>query len=347
MALLFADGLDLYDDQADVVAGGLTKVEGSTHTFGLSGGRYGGGYIGGTGTYPGWGVPCTKGPGDTFYLSFAYYHDGAGSSVGDGDYWIYPRDSAGQQPFQVFHKSDGTITLRDHTNSTVGTPSGTVLSSGTWHWIELKIVMGTNDSNGEISIKVDGTVATSVSSIDTYNFGLSLVNVGLYGSSGSWKADDIILTDTTGSYMTAPPGDARIDTLRPTADGGTVNWTASAGADWQCVDDALGSSDGDSTYIESQTVAQESRFEISDLTTASTTIFAVQTRLKAKNTNAGMRSIRTVVNNSGSETVGNTFTPDTTYTWSRGAFVHVNPATAAAYNDAGINAMQAGVEVVS
>lgn len=342
MALLFADGLDIYDSQADVVDGGITKVEGASHTQAASGGRYGGGYIGGTGTFPGWGVPCTKGPGSTFWFSFAYWHDGNGSNVGNGDYWIYPRDAGGGQNFQLFHKADGAITIISQAGGVVAGPTGTALSANTWHWVEVEITLGTDNVTGEVIVKVDGSTIVSASAMDTYVSGSNMATIGFYGSSGEFRVDDIIVNDTTGTHMTTPPGDCRIDTLRPDADGGVTDWTGT----YADVDDALGSSDGDTTHIASTTAAQESRFTLSALPSSSSTIHAVQARLKAKNENAGVRTVRSLINSSATEALGASFVPDTAYKWSRDLFT-VDPNTTVAFVDAGVNALEAGVEVVS
>jgi hypothetical protein len=342
MALLFADGLDLYDNQADVVAGGITKVEGTTHTHATTGGRYGGGYIGGTTIFPGWGVPCAKAPGSTFWFSFAYYHDGNGSNIGNGDYWIYPRDSVNQQHFILFHKASGEIVVVDQTNAVVGS-SAAVLTEDVWHWVEVKVVLGTTDSNGTIEVRVDGALAVSFTGIDTYNT-RDTVNLGFYGSSGEWRVDDIIVNDDQGAAFTTPPGDCVIDVIRPNASGSVTDWSGT----FADVDDPNGASDGDTTFVESNTIGAASRFSMASLVGVSTSIAGVQPRAKARNTDAGMRAIRTQVRGSaGTVVTGATYTPDTTYAWSRGHFVYTDPDTSVAWTDAGITAVQAGVEVVS
>lgn len=344
MALVFCDGLDVYDDQADVVAGGITKVEGSTHTHSLTGGRYGGGCIGGTGTFPGWGVPCVKSPGDTFTYSYAYYHDGNGSNSGTGDYWGYNRDSSGSGIlWQLFHKADGTCYVIAQDGSTQGTSAAGVLTEDVWHWIEVTVTLGTDNSTGQVILKVDGTtVITTAATIDTYT-GNNLATIGLYGSSGEWKCDDIIVNDASGSNFTTAPGDVRIETLRPTADGGVTDWTGS----YADVDDAFGSSDGDTTINASTTAGQESRFVLGDLSSTSVSIKAVQPRMKEKNTDAGAKTVRTLINSSGTEALGTTHTPGTSYAWRRGDFFYVDPNTTSAFADAGINALQAGMEIVT
>lgn len=343
MALLFCDGFDIYDDKPDAFAGGWSNVEGTTHTFSTTGGRYGGGCIGGTGTYPGWGVTLNAAPGAHFWVSFAHYHDGTGTT---SEYMLYNRDTGAGVLFQLtYDATTGVVYVKDQNNSTVIT-SGAVLSAG-WHWIEVEVTLGTDNSTGALALKIDGASEGSVTGIDTYT-GNNLSTIGFYGAAAGWKVDDVIINDATGGVFDTPPGNCQIDTLRPDGSGGTDNWTPNTGTTYGAVDDPNGASDGDTTYIASSTVGQESRFTMTDLATASTSVYGVQVRTKSKRTDSGARTARGLVNRSGSESTGTTFTPDdTSYTWNRAGAFEVDPASGTAFTDANINALQAGVEVVS
>lgn len=343
MALLFADGFDIYDDKPDAFAGGWLNVEGTTHSFATSGGRFGGGCIGGTGSFPGWGAPIVKSPGAHFWVSFAHYHDGTGSS---SEYLLYNRDNGAGILFQAtYNASTGVVLLKDQNNSTVVTTGG-VLTAG-WHWVEIEVTLGTDNATGALAIKIDGSSQGSATGIDTYT-GNNLASIGFYGATTGWKVDDVIINDDQGGVFATPPGDCKIDTLRPDGSGGTDNWTPNTGTTYGAVDDPNGASDGDTTYIASNTVGQESRFTMGDLATASTTIYGVQVRTKSKRTDSGARTARGLINRSGTESVGTTFTPDdTAYTWNRAGSFNTDPVTSTAFTDANINALQAGVEVVS
>lgn len=346
MTLLFADGFDVYDDEADVLTAKWTQPTGTLHTFGTTDGRYGGGGIGATAASTVWAADLTGlgvVAGDTLWVSFAYYHDGNGTATAPGDAWVVLRDAGGGSPARMDHDSAGVVYLKDANNATSVTTAA-VLQANIWNWVEMKVIMGTNNTTGFIELKINGTVVgTTATNIDTFTGGGALVNVRLSGSNGLWYADDVIINDSAGSNFTTPPGNCRIDTLNVNADSATTDWTGS----YTDVDDALGSSDGDTTHIASSTVAQESRFDIASLPDASAAIFAVHPRVKYKKSDSGSRTLRTLIKQGATEALGATLTPTTSYVWGQGDFFYVDPVSSVAFTDSDITDLEVGVEVVA
>jgi hypothetical protein len=130
-----------------------------------------------------------------------------------------------------------------------------------------------------------------------------------------------------------------------TADGADTAWTASAGDDYQCVDEIPATFD-DYISTDVSVNATKGTFAIGDLSFTPDSISVVAVYAKAQLDEAGVGSIRAIVKSSASYGNGATEGLDTTAEWVKG-FFETDPATSAAWNEAGVNAAQAGVETVA
>ena len=147
--------------------------------------------------------------------------------------------------------------------------------------------------------------------------------------------------------MTDFIGDVKITTQSPTADAATVDWTASAGSDYQCVDETPNAANDDTDYISSSTAGQESRFAMSNLAATPAAVHAVQVRYRAKKTDAGNRTIRSLVNSNATESVGVERGLSTAYKWFHGDVFELDPDGSVDWDGAAIDALEVGVEVVT
>lgn len=152
------------------------------------------------------------------------------------------RSASGDPPLINFRESS-TIHVQFQFNITTGEidiyRNGTLLGStvgagivpNAWFCIEGKIII--HDSTGEFTLKVNGSQKASLTSKDTQNGGVGTVdNIMLtQGFYGVYYADDICIDDA------AYPGTGGIEVLAVTADGTNTAWAASAGSDYQCVDE--------------------------------------------------------------------------------------------------------------
>lgn len=343
MAIQFADGFDLYANVADVLKGGWGR---SHISVGLSttNGRFGGGclQIVDAPSDQGWSGSMYAANGETIIIGFAFRQEHS-TSVTVGNI-------ISTALFSLRLSGTGVLTLLDQAGSTVGT-SGAVVTQGQWHYIELKVTLGTNDSNGVASVRVNEDVVISATGQDFFSSGLNFISTVTLGgpssgSGGSLRFDDVIIIDETGSDITDFIGDTRIDTIIPNADGGVVDWTASAGDDYETVDDTPNAANDDTDYISSNTPGQESRFAMTDLG-GSLDIHALQVRLRARKDNAGTRTIRGLVNSNSNEALGPAVGLSTDYAWLRNGVIYENPDGDVAWDVTSVNAVQAGVEVVT
>lgn len=340
MTLLYMDGYDVYDNLADVVAGGTVQQTGSNHLFNSTGGRFGGGAIGATVSGTMWSVQVNAVTDDTVWFSCYYRHTTLPGAVDET--LLALRNASGVTVAQFRVLSNGRVQVVARSGSTVNSTAAPFSGSTAWHRIVFSVNFGSTSSNGTINAYVDGTLVANYPSCDLRLTG-NLDRVDFGGSRNGFLYDDFVINNNQGStFLTPPAADYQIDTLRPDADGAVTDWVGA----YTDVDDALAASDGDTTYISSSTVAEESRFTVNNLGVGPGLVGAVLVRYKAKNVSSGVRTIRGLINRGGSEAVGASFIPPTTYAW-RGALFAVDPTTGVAFTQANVNALEAGVEVVS
>ena len=226
------------------------------------------------------------------------------------------------------------------------------ISDYMWHRLEIKMII--SDTVGECTIRLNDQEVFTRTGIDTLSGTDAFVRIiemsgEATGNNGvRVRLDDIVVTDDTGP---APNntflGDIRISALRPNAPGDATDFTPLAGTNWEAVDDTLGS-DGDTTYVESTTAAHQDLHNIEPITGVGelpTTIYGFVVSAHCKKTEAGVRSIQ-LLSKSG-VTTGNGATQVllTTYTTIHEIF-ELNPDTSVAWTVSDIDSAQIGVENV-
>jgi hypothetical protein len=215
--------------------------------------------------------------------------------------------------------------------------------------VEMRTVIA--DTGGLIDVRVDGTSVASVSNVDTRNAGSGIVDrvqiLGMTHASnlGATIFDNLTVNNTTGAAPTSWPGARRIETIFPNGDD-SVQWTPSQGSlNYDLVNDATPDL---LTWVQSNTVGQVDRYDLQDLSGTPTAIDAVQLVTRAGRSDTGARTMRGFIRSGTTTANGATFTPVATPS---GQYVrdtwHADPDTSAAWDAAGVNALQAGVEVVT
>lgn len=347
MSIIFMDGLDCYADVAEASGGGWFS-ENAAAGFSTTGGRFGGGgFVFTTSTFHqiGRSFPLIA-YGSTAIIGFSYYHTGAAAPA----FLVRFFSDNGITLASITHNTAGAVTFTPQTGSST-TSAGSPLTPNTWHWVEFKVTFGTTAANGSAEVKVDGVSVVTAASQDTNITGAGVNMFEITGGGApnpnESKFDDFILMNDSGSAFNDFIGPCVITTQTPNADGGTVNWTASAGSAFQCVDEAPAAANDDTDYISSATAAQESRFALTDLAGTPSTVHAVQVRVKARKTTSGPRTIRGLINSNAVESVGTTVGLTTDYIWRTTGLYEQNPDGPAAWSESAVNALQAGVEIVS
>lgn len=344
MTVLLADSFDLYADLADVTKSGWTW-ESANQTFSTTNGRFGGGCLQNAVSNAGWRAPAIVAVGGTVIIAFAYYVSNRASGTAT-DTVLTGYDRAGSQLFRLEMNTSGDLKAYNQPNSQVGSTASAVISDNAWHWIEVKVVLGTGAADGSIEVKLGGsTIIGPVTSIDTNN-GNDLSFVYFAGSNGDSRFDDVIIMDGNGTGMNDFIGDSKIDVMIPNSDGSTTDWTASAGSDYQCVDDTPNAANDDTDYVYA-TSPNTTELQLSNFSDNPTTIHAVQVRTRSRKTDAGARTYRANILSGGSQGDGITMGLTTNYAWRRNGVFSRNPNGSVVWTKAAVNALQVELELLT
>lgn len=213
----------------------------------------------------------------------------------------------------------------------------TELSLDTWYYIEIKVYV--HATEGTVDVYIDGVSEVSLDEQNTKpQTAASVDRIGLVnGASGDVAFDDSYFDDAE------VHGPRRVETLRPTADTAQKDFTASTGSDnYAMVDETTG--DGDTTYVESDTVGHKDLYAMADLSETPTTIDCVQVNITVRETTAGQYNARPIMDSGGTTYNGSIGGLGTTYA----DFMHrwaVNPNGSAAWSKSAVDALKAGPEV--
>jgi hypothetical protein len=223
--------------------------------------------------------------------------------------------------------------------------ASTPILQDVWYYLEVKVTIG-DAPDGVASLRINGVAELTQTGLDTRNAGNATANIV---KMGGWAAattylDDLYICDGTGAANNDYLGDIKVECLLPSADGATVDWTASAGADYTTVDEALQNSDTD--YISSSTANQVDTFAMGNLATTAGTIKGVQYLLMARKDDAGSRSVAPVARPVSTDRVGATVSVADTYAYVR-EIAELNPEDTAAWEIADINGMEYGVKLIA
>jgi hypothetical protein len=222
---------------------------------------------------------------------------------------------------------------------TTYTSTKTLAVSST-NYLEIGIVVG---DIGSLEVKVNGSSDgwLNLSTVDTKPGAATTgTNMMLYASNSNpnvpYYFDD--LTITYGNELKWL-GDVRVDALALTGNATPQDWTPDTGNAWERLNQDAG-------YIESNTVDDESRFNLADYTGTTTGIKAVVVNASAKKTDAGSRSFAIEVDSGGTVSVGSTRSLGDSTQEYREVYL-TDPDTGSAWNDAGVDALIVGVKVIA
>jgi len=226
----------------------------------------------------------------------------------------------------------------------LGPTAASLFSSGTW--IHLQLGVKIDNTAGEIEVKLNGVTVLSGTGLDTQNTANAYGNaIELAGQvSGSYHYfNDAWFADAQGTVNNALPGDVRVWCLVPTGAGNYAQWTPSAGANWQCVDEIP--PNGDTDYVSSATAGQKDSYAFQDIS-GTGAVKGVQISLWARKDDGGTRQVRTLARIASTDYTGDTRSLADSYRCERQ--IHdVSPATAAPWTLSEINGAEFGAELVS
>ena len=263
------------------------------------------------------------------------------TSAGTGLIWYYRE--AGTSHLLVELTAANKIIVKRGDGTTLATGT-TTITNATWFYLQIKAKI--HDTTGSVQIKVNGTDEINISGVDTRNGATGVVDNIWMGESSQREYDDMVFMDTSGSSLNDFLLERRIETLLVDGAGATTQWTPSAGANFENVDDPISGIDDDTTYNKSSTTGQKDTFSFGNLSGIAGTISAVQVNMVTRKDDAGLHSVKPVVRHSGTDYDGTeVFLPEQ-YVYKRQVYT-TNPGTSAAWTVANVNAAQFGYKLIS
>ena len=337
MAITHIEGFDLVGSNADLLAKGAAITDGN---WNATAGRFGG---------PGYNLPTSSATVITFPGTFIRYNTVSfwwknGAAVLGTTFILHLSDNAnepggpssGQTHVSIQCDAAGSIKVFGDGVSLKFTSATGVIQAQTWHHIEVRASI---NFSGEVRVLVDGAEVASV--LADFIDGGAAIGVSFNGDADVNTLDDIVI-QRDASAMPPAIGEHKIHTLLPDANTAQADWTGTV----TDIDDPIGSSDGDTTFINATTLADKSEFTLGDLPESPTTIHAVQSVMEARKTDAGTKGATHYIVSNVTRENADELTASETYTSK--IKVHENdPDTAAAWTEAGVNALKIGVEITT
>lgn len=226
-----------------------------------------------------------------------------------------------------------------------------LIHAGVYYYIEMQVYID-NAPNGTVEVWLNEDVVINAAGLDTQNTAnqrITEMELGGSCSSGAgthryFRLDDLYVLDDSGAQCNDFLGDYRQYLLMPEGVGAHADWTPSAGANWQCVDDNPPS--GDTDYNATNTVTDRDSFEMEDMPGGwSGTIQAVEVAINSRRDDAVAHQMEPSVRSGGVDYDGTAALITDDYSFYNLHAWELDPNTAAAWLVAGVNAMECGYEL--
>jgi len=234
----------------------------------------------------------------------------------------------------MYKNTDSKIyAYRVDAGGTLLATSTLTVSANDWHHAEIKVVI--NDTTGVVIVNIDGVEFINFSG-DTRNAGTGVINsIGFGGPLADYLGDfkyvgQVFIFNATGSFWNDFQGDIYALAMPPTSDATPNQFTPSSGADhYALVDEIV--PDGDTTYLESSTDAQQCLYAPDALPATVSELLGVVLENVSRKTDIDDNQISNFLKVSTTDTISTSTGLSTSYTYSRNIY-ESNPDTAVAWS---------------
>lgn len=230
--------------------------------------------------------------------------------------------------------------------SVIATSGPYLITFGSWNYMEVKVTI--SSSGGVIILRLNGQTFMTQTGLNTQTSGNNYVNqvrIQPFSASGNYnfRIDDVCILDNSGpSPQNDFLGECRVQTQWPSANGDTNQFsTVGALTNYQAVDETI--SDGDTSYVKSGTVGYIDDYTMGTVNLTGT-IYGVQVNLTQRKDDVGVRSICPVIKSGGTFYEGNAVACGSDYAVTQKIWP-LEPYGAAAWTNASVNAMTAGIKI--
>lgn len=219
-----------------------------------------------------------------------------------------------------------------------------------WLYFEVKCTL--SDTVGVVEVRMNGQVIINLTNIDTKNAGTKTV-FDSFGVSGNQVANgvhnlmrDLYCCNGAGSVNNNFLGDVTVETLYPSGDGSSSQFT---GSDGNSVNNSLLVDEPNTVittdYVEDSVSGHKDLYAIANLARTSGPIYGVQVTDHLVNTDSGAVSAKVSLKSGSTAAAGPAVPLVTAYKTARKLWEQ-NPDTSAPWDVTTVNAIEAGVEVV-
>lgn len=342
MTLLFVDGVDHY------VTADVTKKWSETYNLPVvagAGRRGGGAFQGYIGT--GWWVSKTIPATSSLVMGVAFKM--VNSITAAADIFRLLDGSSLQCGLRV--NPDLTLTVHRAGTALTGGTSAVTFPMNAFAYLEWKVTISDAIAASSCIVRMNGVEIINVTAgQDTKATANSTATkVALGGGTGSGGnnsvADDFYLCDQSGTTNNNFLGDVRVDTLYPNADGSYTDFTPSTGTSHYALVDESAPSATD--YNSSSTVGHRDSYGLANLAAlTSQVVYGVQVNAALLKDDAGARTAATMVRSGTTNGDGAEAAMGITDSYVSQVY-ELNPATSTAWTETTVNAMEAGVRIVT
>lgn len=266
------------------------------------------------------------------YVAFKWRTD----SLSDGQRIIEFWDTTPTLMLKVYpYNTSGSIGIMRGTTLLDNSDDG-VISANTTYLIE--VYYKPLNTGGICTVKVNGIEVASASGVDTTDGAEAINMIGFYPYAYTCYYDDIVIDDA--DWI----GQTYIEGIVPSGAGTTTQWDPSTGSNYACVDELPAS---DTDYISTNTTNEIDTYAMGNLTSEIGTIKCIQVRARSLYEGAPTPTHQQLVVRSGGTDY---FSADKDVGTTAAGIFHIwetNPADDAAWEEADVNAIEAGVKATA
>jgi len=214
--------------------------------------------------------------------------------------------------------------------------------------IELKVTF--HNTTGIVGLRVNGVTEIDLTNQNTRASSNNVANQIRIGRSSSSQAarpffKHFILMDTAGSVMNDFIGPVDVTSLRPNADGEYDDWTANTGTRFAAVNQAV--TDNDTTFVSSSTPGDQVTFQLGNLPSGVTDVFAVFPQMQIRREQGTTRICKFLMRSGIDDELGTKeLAIGPTYAFRQEA-ITTSPFTTNAWDVAEVNGLELGVEITT
>ena len=225
------------------------------------------------------------------------------------------------------------------------TSAPVITATGTWYYIELKVLC--DNAAGTYEVKVGGVSVLSGAGVDTqeganaYHDRVLFQKVNFYTYT---TIDDIYIADSTGAQNNDFLGNVRVVAIAPDGDD-TATFDTASGGGAHHLDVDENPADDDTTYVESNLAGEKDLYDYAAMAAGLGAIKGLEVKTICRETDAVNYSLITPIKSNVTESDDVAQAIGTTNYTAITRISELDPDTAAAWIEAGINAAKFGVKI--